>query len=1131
MSATNPGPSVKQTDNTQLPFVPPGSSVAQIGSLASPSTTQATSTQDAVQSFAIKVATVAALAAYAGPVPASIDLMRYLSSTLEIGVNGGGGRLIPNDGAALPTTMTGGAQTPSANAFYAPGSTAAGFITGDPVYIPKGAYAPSELAAGAAHVYFLLSAGTPDWWHLCATNADVINSTKITLSSAWTSPVTFNSVIYNVAVFTDANGNQYIRDKLDDINARQAGCAADDYGWGFASTDDGASDAYQRWVNYAVFHRPQSGAQKTTLGQKTLDVGRWNYNLGTTTIYFGSQTGSPTNYQRIKFKLNGHIGYAAASFVSGVHSWYPTSIGQLTAAFQFGSDYFIAPEINDLTLQTNWITATAAAQTPSGNAVVITGATAAGLVSGTIVYVSHGTPAGASTLATGDANPYVLIYTGTTDTFQFARIATPSTPLTLSATPWPGVQFTTKDAGVTHGILWTCNTGTAPKFNSVTLSNFDVCMRYQNNGGLNLEFGEFTKMRFLSFKRGFVMDSGTGQSLMTKFRSLNCSPRLEAATCIFEIGGSDGGYGLIVDGINSSALSPSGQFVDAATFYVLKDHGGNSPVNIYGGRVENTTGVYYSDNHRAPVLIESIEFTGMKCTATIPTIYAYGGGSGGDAAGILKLRQVRFSANGGTSSSSNNYPATALNIQALGSMMIDLEQCSTVLNRKIILIDGRADGQSCVRFIDCAETALTIDATGSSFGKSYRHFSAQFGVPTFESNNELSGTHKSGHYAHGIPCNLLTYPDFGLSAGAPTNLSGTNWVIDNGSIGFTGTISGGSDPYSYQGHGDLGNMSAGFKCHQLLTSAQNGVDMTTQGNELFYDGLVMLGGGANDTTGPISIRFEDDLGNKYDEVQLLTWGANPRPIPISLYAKARSSRSATFRVVYENTHATTQQTLRFVKQMVAQDRRAVFAFPPNGSYLAIPSSGNAGYDLILGNLRLDGNAKLAVLPSSYQPNTDATKDPDNRGKICIDSATDRLTHSTGNTLMQTINVVYVPNLASITTGTFNVGDMVIKSTQADGSTPGGFCNTAGTADTISGVTCSTTSGSKNVTFGGTLANIKVNQYINIAGVTGPVKVTSVNPVTGVGTISANASATVTGSAVSNSSPAFTWLPVTTNTLV
>lgn len=99
-----------------------------------------------------------------------------------------------------------------------------------------------------------------------------------------------------------------------------------------------------------------------------------------------------------------------------------------------------------------------------------------------------------------------------------------------------------------------------------------------------------------------------------------------------------------------------------------------------------------------------------------------------------------------------------------------------------------------------------------------------------------------------------------------------------------------------------------------------------------------------------------------------------------------------------------------------------------------------------------------------------------------------------------------------TKGTWKVGDRA-ENVLATG-VQAWRCVTAGTFDTaLSGITCSTTSGSASATVTGNPDRLTKYQWISIAGVTGAKQLTAYDPATGIATLSSAANATVTSGAV------------------
>lgn len=134
---------------------------------------------------------------------------------------------------------------------------------------------------------------------------------------------------------------------------------------------------------------------------------------------------------------------------------------------------------------------------------------------------------------------------------------------------------------------------------------------------------------------------------------------------------------------------------------------------------------------------------------------------------------------------------------------------------------------------------------------------------------------------------------------------------------------------------------------------------------------------------------------------------------------------------------------------------------------------------------------------------------------------DRLTHISYNKVFYEGKMSYDGTIEisvddlSISTGSWTRGDRIQSLLPSSGAAYLKTCTVSGTFGTLSGVTGSITSGTKTLTVN-SATNLRVGMYINIAGVSGTKKITSVVGTTI--TIDSNANATVSSAAVSYQAP-------------
>lgn len=100
-----------------------------------------------------------------------------------------------------------------------------------------------------------------------------------------------------------------------------------------------------------------------------------------------------------------------------------------------------------------------------------------------------------------------------------------------------------------------------------------------------------------------------------------------------------------------------------------------------------------------------------------------------------------------------------------------------------------------------------------------------------------------------------------------------------------------------------------------------------------------------------------------------------------------------------------------------------------------------------------------------------------------------------------------------TTGSWTRGDILLNSNPSPSGAIGWVCTQSGSLGTLAGATGSITSGSNLLTVNNVL-NIKVGDYITIAGVSGNRQIWQINATTKVVTLSTNSDATVNNAAVS-----------------
>jgi hypothetical protein len=102
--------------------------------------------------------------------------------------------------------------------------------------------------------------------------------------------------------------------------------------------------------------------------------------------------------------------------------------------------------------------------------------------------------------------------------------------------------------------------------------------------------------------------------------------------------------------------------------------------------------------------------------------------------------------------------------------------------------------------------------------------------------------------------------------------------------------------------------------------------------------------------------------------------------------------------------------------------------------------------------------------------------------------------------------------------TWHVGDVAPVRTPTSGG-PGWTCTTAGSFGAVIATTATTTSGSPVITFSG-LTCVVPDDYLTIAGVTGNLHVLSINVGANTATVDQNASASVSGAAITRTAPVF-----------
>lgn len=692
-----------------------------------------------------------------------------------------------------------------------------------------------------------------------------------------------------------------------------------------------------------------------------------------------------------------------------------TSIGQHESILRVdGTQAFPWLTFENFALECPVITANIAAQTPTNDAIVLTGADSKGFATGTPVLLSGG--GGASEISRGASVPYYLIKAAGTDMFKLAlspENAAAGTAVTLT-TAWTGTTVASAQSGsAVNGLLFDGTRMSSPRLYGVYVKYADNAFVIRASADTaNGEFAHFHRCEGILCKRFFYMPStgATGQALETTFIECGGNPRYADGEACFEFGGGMRGYGVTAFSFNCSVvpvpnIANDGGYRKRITF--VKDNGSSGSNTFIGGRVENITTLFdgADSSWEMHTTIEGMTFAGIASTDTNP---------------FVLFSSTTIPAAGGTLSVRGCYIYSPSSVWARTNCVINFKSAnnSTFLAHfkhnafsfnRITMLAGATT--SAIEFEDC-----TQKITNTSSGTVYtRRFSQRVAAPTQTPISERFGRNFINCYA-GIPSNLLAYPNFGNTTGASV-VAPAPWVhFGAASFNRCDML---TDMATPSARTIRIEPSSGVK--QVITGVT-----PTAGTPFFYqaNAAVTFMSTYSDR---IRIAIENDTtGEVYDEV-FLGSSNNKVNTPITLTAiPTATGTGQSYRIVIENKGTVNVNNLRVNWQLASSNANAAYITPRTDG--STEADHTTFWESTTDTLRAVGRMAIPYKTDTYGKSSSLR---DIYSDVYLSQTTERLTYAAGAGQAAGQKWWEIPRVqfasAMPTTGTWTANDYVKNS--------------------------------------------------------------------------------------------------------
>ena len=564
----------------------------------------------------------------------------------------------------------------------------------------------------------------------------------------------------------------------------------------------------------------------------------------------------------------------------------------------------------------------------------------------------------------------------------------------------------------THGIFFSQQIFSGIHFEDVSVFGARNAIYIQSGGYHNGEFNTYETVKANQVQKFFVMAPGTGQAYGHMFHgcgmlsfATGVNAQGSSEYVFFELGDSNGGYGIYVQDFNATIVGTTVATTHRATYF--KNNGATGPCYFKGGRVEGLTTLIENNSAASSSIVE---FSNVDCAALYSTSSNPLVTSTTISRGIVNVSGCMLPQVDGAVFAVSLNPADKFRY-AFERCMITKYNGSSSFTFDVEPSRGQ---MAAVEFNQCY-VRRGASSEVELFHKSFRGTrETSLGLLTSDDNSVIQG----------VPSNRLLYPYFnGATPSSPWVASTPFAVYQNGGsnvTGFTGS------PY-----GVYLRMNAGMTVYQDVFT------VTAINQRIHYLAAVMAG--VENSNNKLVITLSNTTtGEVYDRIKIgQSTGNAPFIAPLVRLDALTTSASGTIRLTWE----APATNIGFISiyldwQTVSSNPQCAFVNTTTAEVAYSHPWGNVN------NLRAFGRLSIPNVPRTA---ADLESLPNVESDLAISSTTKRMIYyanSHGNEL---------PNQdvgsAAPTNGTWPQGWIRWNSAPAAGGTIGWVCIAAGTPGT------------------------------------------------------------------------------------